>query len=325
MLLAVMVIALSAYASSQSPYFFTSRNIANLLIQIAPLLIVSLGQLAVVLLGGIDLSTGPTISLTTAIASVFIIVDPPLGIAAGIVLCLGAGMAIGVVNGVLVRVLKLPDLIATLSTFSVVAGLALIVRPSPGGLIQAEFADAILLRVGFVPIAFIVALAAVILFELLLLRGRAGMRIYAVGSSEEAAYVAGIGTGFVRFAAYAFCGFMAALAGLIVTARIGSGDPQAGTNFTLLSITAVVVGGASIFGGRGTAVGTLLAAVLIMLIQNVMNQLHISAYWQYVWTGILTLVAVGIYSVQKDTRSLSALLARFGLSGTRLGLKGQER
>ena len=325
LLLTAMVIALGVYAAALSPYFFTSRNVANLLIQIAPLLLVSLGQLAVVLLGGIDLSTGPTISLTTAIASVFLIVDPPLGFAAGVVLCLAGGVAVGAVNGVLIRFLKLPDLIATLATFSVVAGLALIVRPSPGGLLQVELTDAILARVGFVPVAFLVALVAVILFELILLRGRMGLRICAVGSSEEAAYVAGIRTGFVRFAAYLFCGLMAALAGLIIAARIGSGDPQSGTNFTLLSITAVVVGGASIFGGRGTAIGTLVAAVLIMLIQNAMNQLHISAYWQYVWTGILTLVAVAVYSARGDTRSFAPVLGWLGFSGARFRPKGQAR
>jgi len=265
-LLTIMVVALAAYASSQSPYFFTARNMANLAIQVSPLIIVALGQLAVVLLGGIDLSAGPNISLATATASVLLVSNPPLGFALGIALCLAAGVAVGIVNGVLVRVLKLPDLIATLATFSVVAGLALIVRPAPGGLLDGDIADAILVYVGNVPVAFMVAVVAVVLFEFFLLRGRIGLRLYSVGSSEEGAYVAGIHTGMVRFAAYLFCGFMAAVAGLIVAARIGSGDPQAGTNFTLLSITAVVVGGTSIFGGRGTAVGTFIAAILIMLI-----------------------------------------------------------
>jgi ribose transport system ATP-binding protein len=321
MLLAAMVAGLAVYATSQSPYFFTGRNMANLAIQVAPLVIVSLGQLAVVLLGGIDLSTGPTISLATAIASVFLIADPPFGFAAGIATCLAGGLAVGAVNGVLVRVLKLPDLIATLATFSVVAGLALIVRPFPGGLLSTDVADAILLRIGHVPVAFAVALAAVILIEFVLLRSRVGLHLYAVGSSEDAAYVAGIRTGWIRFAAYLFSGFMAAIAGLIIAARIGSGDPQAGTNFTLLSITAVVVGGTSIFGGRGTALGTFLAAILVMLIQNMLNQLHVSAYWQYVWTGVLTLVAVGIYSARAKSRLTRRSFAISGGIG-RLGFKG---
>lgn len=322
-LLAVIALALGAYAATQSPYFLTGRNMANLALQLSPLLIVSLGQFAVVLLGGIDLSTGPNISLTTALASIFLVADPPFGMAAGIAICLMSGAVIGAVNGVLVRTLKLPDLIATLATFSVVAGLALIIRPAPGGLVSNDFADAVLFRIGYVPVAFLGALAATILFEFLLLRGRIGLRLYAVGSSEESAYVAGIRTGWVRLLAYVACGLLAAIAGLIVAARIGSGDPQAGTNFTLLSITVVVLGGTSIFGGRGTALGILVAALLIMLIQNVMDQIHVSAYWQYVWTGVLTLLAVGIYALQAGAKRRPA--ARRVRAGTAARLDAKER
>ena len=205
-------------------------------------------------------------------------------------------MAIGLANGALIRFLRLPNLIATLASFSIVAGLALIVRPAPGGLLADPFTGSMLVRLGGVPVAFMLALLAVLLYEAMLLRGRAGLRLYAVGSSEESAYVAGIPVARVRFAAYVASGLAASVAGLIVAARIGSGDPQAGTNFTLLSVTAVVLGGASVLGGRGTAIGAMAAAILIMLIQSAMNQLHVSAYWQYVLTGALTLIAVALYA-----------------------------
>ena len=123
--------------------------------------------------------------------------------------------------------------------------------------------------------------------------------LYAIGSSPEAAFVAGIRVKLVRFFAYVFCGLMAALAGLVIAARIGSGDPQAGSQFTLASVTAVVVGGTSVFGGRGTVVGTMLGAILLVLLQNALNQLHVTAYYQYVWTGVLLLVAVALYSVNE--------------------------
>lgn len=314
LLLAALVVLLTAYTASQSPYFLTTRNMANLAIQVSPLLIVALGQFTVILLGGIDLSTGPTISLTTAIASFLLIPDPPFGFAIGIAICLAAGVAVGIGNGILIRFLKLPDLIATLSTFSIVAGLALIVRPAPGGLLSGNFADVVLVRVGYVPVAFVAVLAVVVIYEVLLVRGRVGIRLYAVGSSTESAYVAGIRVRRIRFAAYVLCGFFAAIAGLIVAARIGSGDPQAGTNFTLLSVTAVVLGGTSIFGGRGTAIGVMVAAVLIMLIQNAMNQLHVSAYWQYVFTGVLTLLAVAMYA-QRGGQAIRRFLDRLGQKG----------
>jgi ribose transport system ATP-binding protein len=152
--------------------------------------------------------------------------------------------------------------------------------------------------------------------EALLLRGRIGARLYAVGSSEEAARVVGLPIGMVRCLAYVFSGLMAALAGLVIASRIGSGDPQAGSTFALASITAVVVGGTSVFGGVGTAVGTFLGALLIILIQNALNQLHVSAYWQYVWTGALTLIAVGLHALRsQESRGLILGRARELLAG----------
>jgi ribose/xylose/arabinose/galactoside ABC-type transport system permease subunit len=133
--------------------------------------------------------------------------------------------------------------------------------------------------------------------EIFLLRGRIGTRLYAIGSNVEAAFIAGVRVGRVRFLAYLFCGLMAAFAGLVIAARIGSGDPQSGSQFTLASITAVVVGGTSIFGGRGTMIGTLLGAVFVVLMQNSLNQLHVTAYYQYIWTGALMLLAVATYSI----------------------------
>ena len=148
------------------------------------------------------------------------------------------------------------------------------------------------------PIVGLAAILFSLLGEVLLVRARIGTRLYALGSNAEAAYIAGVPTRRLRFQAYLFSGLMAAIAGLIISARIGSGDPQAGAQFTLASVTAVVVGGTSIFGGRGNLLGTLLGAFFVILMQNALNQLHVTAYYQYVWTGALLLFAVGIYSWQ---------------------------
>ncbi len=299
LVLFVLAAVLVAVTASNSPYFLTSRNLASLQVQVAPLALAALGQLAVILVGGIDLAVGPTISLVTAIAS-WLIVDQggtgPLGIA----LCLLAGLGVGTANAVLVQVLRIPDLVATLASFSMVQGFALIVRPSPGGTVAEGFSDALTQRVGAWAPCFLVVLALYAAAEPLLLRGRLGARLYAAGSSPEGARAAGINVGWVRAGAYLFCGFAAAAAGLLVAARIGSGDPEAGSAFTLTSVTAVVVGGASVFGGRGTAAGTLLGAMLVILLQNALNQLHVSPYWQYVCTGILTLVAVALFSWRRS-------------------------
>jgi ribose transport system ATP-binding protein len=309
----VLILLLAAYTTLRSPYFLTERNLGNLVIQIAPLALVAVGQMMAILISGIDLSVGPSMSLTTALASYVIAGDAQGNIAAGIAICLMVGVLIGALNALIILYLHIPDLIATLSTFSVVTGLALIVRPSPGGKVSEVFSDVVTMRIGWLPIIGLAVIFLTIAGEILQLRGRMGTQLYAIGSNPEAAFVAGIPVRRVRFCAYLFCGLMAALAGLVVAARIGSGDPQAGSQFTLASVTAVVVGGTSIFGGRGTVVGTLLGAILLILMQNSLNQLHVTAYYQYIWTGALMLLAVSAYSVHEQTNlstRLSAWLQR---------------
>jgi ribose transport system ATP-binding protein len=217
----------------------------------------------------------------------------------GVFLCLVTGLIIGGLNSALIVWLRIPDLISTLATYSVVFGLALVARPSPGGSVSEGFAALVTMRLGWFPVAGLALLAIGAIGEILLVKGRVGTRLYAVGSRSEAAFVAGIRVNRIRCFAYLFCGFMAALAGLVVTARIGSGDPQAGSQFTLSSIAAVVVGGTSVFGGRGTLAGTLFGATLLVMLQNALNQLHVTAYYQYIWTGALLLLAVALYSIDK--------------------------
>jgi ribose transport system ATP-binding protein len=296
-LLLFLLLLVSCYTASESRYFLTERNMGNLAIEVVPLALVAIGQMAVILLGGIDLSVGPAMSLTTTLAS-YVIVNNHAEIA-GVILCLTAGLSIGGLNSFLILSLRIPDLISTLATYSLVLGLALIVRPSPGGNVSETFSDLITMRVGWIPVAGAVVLLISGLGELCLVRSRIGVRLYATGSRPEAAFVAGTPVGRVRLLAYLFSGLMAAVAGLVIAARIGSGDPQAGAQFTLSSIAAVVVGGTSVFGGRGTMIGTFLGAILLVLLQDALNQLHVTAYYQYIWTGTLLLVAVALYSINE--------------------------
>jgi ribose transport system ATP-binding protein len=295
-----LLLLMALYTQTQSEYFLRPRNLSNLAIQVTPLAIVAVGMMATILLGGIDLSVGPTMSLVTAIASFLIIPGgSPGALAFGVAVCLAAGLGVGLANGIMIRYLKIPDLIATLASYTMVFGIALIVRPAPGGTVDAGFMDVVTAQAGRVPLAFLLTLAIYIVGEAVLLRGKIGTALYATGSNREAALVAGIPVERVRFFVYIFSGLMAAIAGLILAARIGSGDPQSGTGFTLAAVTAVVVGGTSIFGGRGTLVGTLAGSILVILIQNALNQLRVSAYYQYIWIGVLTLLAVVIYSFRE--------------------------
>jgi ribose transport system ATP-binding protein len=296
-LLLSLLLLVSCYTATQSRYFLTERNMGNLAIEVVPLALVAIGQMAVILLGGVDLSVGPAMSLTTTLAS-YVIVNNHAEVA-GVILCLIAGLSIGGLNSFLILSLRIPDLISTLATYSLVLGLALIVRPSPGGNVSETFSDLITMRIGWIPVAGAVVLLISGLGELCLVRSKIGVRLYATGSRPEAAFVAGTPVGRVRLLAYLFSGLMAAVAGLVIAARIGSGDPQAGAQFTLSSIAAVVVGGTSVFGGRGTMIGTFLGAILLVLLQDALNQLHVTAYYQYIWTGTLLLVAVALYSINE--------------------------
>jgi ribose transport system ATP-binding protein len=295
-----IILVLAFLTQLYSPYFLRPRNLGDLATQTAPLALVGMGQMSTLLIGGIDLSVGPTMSLTTAIASYLMTPETPtVLLVLGILACLAVGATVGLVNGALVRYLRIPDLIATLATYSAVYGVALLVRPAPGGAVHPGFMEAVTHRVGAVPVITVAAVLAIILGEIILLRGRAGIALYATGSSREAALVAGLPVDRIRQAAYLFSGVMAAVAGLVLAARIGSGDPNSGSNFTLASVTAVVVGGTSIFGGRGSLLGTLAGAILVMETQNALNQLHVSSYWQYVWMGGLTLLAVALYALRE--------------------------
>ena len=305
LILSLLTVLLAGVTTMFSQYFLTSANAINLAVQITPLALVALGQLAVILLGGVDLSVGPMVSLVTAIVSYLAVQDTGLSTSMAIAVSLAAGVAGGLLNGALILWLRIPDLIATLASYSIVFGFALTLRPSPGGLVSDAYLDFFEAQLGGVPIAAVVVVALTIAFEVLLLGGRLGQRLYGTGSSAEAARICGIRTDLVRLGAYAFCGVTAAAAGLLIAARIGSGDAQAGTAFTLGSITAVVVGGASVFGGRGTAIGTLLGAIVVGLMQNALNLMQVSAYYQYIWAGALTLIAVSAHALRRPGKRQS--------------------
>lgn len=293
---------LVAVAATQSPYFLSPFNIGSLISQSIPLALASLGQMAVLLLAGVDLSVGATMSLMTVLASFFLTGDSPASWVTGVLLCLGTGAAIGLLNAIVIRWFRIPDLIATLATLSIVQGVAYLLRPGPGGLISFRFSDLVQYQIGWFPLATLPVLAFVVLAEVWLVKTRGGLRMYATGANQEAAYISGIPTTHLRTWAYVSCGLLAAAAGLFLATRIGSGDPNAGNAYTLTSVTAAVVGGTSIFGGKGTVTGTVLGVLLLTVMTNLLNLVQVSSYYQYVWTGVLTIAAVGVYSFRERSR-----------------------
>ncbi len=217
--LLVLILLLGSYTATQSRWFLTERNLGNLLLQIAPLALVGCGQTPVILAGGIDLSVGPLMSLTTAVASYTLVSNSLSGIASGVALCLTIGLLVGALNGFIILRLDIPDLISTLSTFSIVTGLALTVRPSPGGTVSETFMDAVTSRIGWVPIIGGLAILLGIAGEIFLLRGRISTRLYAIGSNKDTASRRNSRGPCPLLAIHVFW-LMAAVAGLVIAARI---------------------------------------------------------------------------------------------------------
>jgi ribose/xylose/arabinose/galactoside ABC-type transport system permease subunit len=244
-----------------------------------------------------------TLSLHDAlpISSFLIIQDGSFG---GIAVCLLIGAAAGLLNGLLITKLNIPDIIVTLATLTGINGIALLLRPSPGGVIANDLKDFVKIKFfGDVPLIALIALGFFIITSLLLKNTKTGTYIYGIGSNREAAFCAGVNVSAVKICVYVLCGLLTAAAGIIVAGRIGTGDPRVGMEFTMKSVTAVVVGGIAVTGGRGSVYGALLGSVMILLMQNILNMVEVSPYFQYVWVGTIMLAAVGFYTLPGLIRS----------------------
>jgi ribose transport system ATP-binding protein len=302
--LAIISVLLMLWAGSVNARFFTELNIQGMLLLASALVFVSLGQQVVLLMGGIDLSVGPLTGLVVICLSSFVVTDAGLG---GVVLGLASAAllaaVVGLANGLLVRVLNLVPVIATLATFIVLQGVALLLRPKPDGFIDRAFTDLLKTAVGPLPIAFVVAVVAALALEWALRRTRGGLAIRAVGSDEARAHRMGVRVGRTKVLGYVLCSLLVAVGGVMLASQVGIGDATLGRNYTLTSITAVVLGGASIFGGRGSFVGALMGAFLIQLIVTTTSFVRLGTAWQYWLPGILVLVAAGLFSRARGIRA----------------------
>ena len=286
------------------PQFRTPLNLSNLLLRSIPLLAVAAGQTFVLIGAGIDLSVGSVISLSTCVASVTM----EHNLILGIILTLASGMAVGAVNGIGVTKLRINPFLMTLGTTIIVSGVSLLIRPYPGGTIPQVFMDFMLGSVGGVPVASFAFFAFIAGAGLVVLRkSRYGRHLFATGGNIDAATLAGIRTDAVLIASYVISGFGAAFAGLYTTARITSGDPATGAPFQMQSITAAVLGGTALTGGRGGIVGTVIGVVILLMLGNVFNLLDINLYWQQVLRGLILVFVVGISQFRVLKRSGTVL------------------
>lgn len=305
--LAGIVLVIGALTASSESAFLGSLNLSYMFFLAAALIFAAVGQLIVMLTGGIDLSVGPVMALTTVILSFFETQGSGPGRQiAGYVLVLAAGTAVGVLHGVLVRKVKMPPIIVTVATFIGLQGVALLIRPTPGGEISLGLSDTLQRSFGFMPFVFAIALAVAGVAEFMLRRSTSGVALRAIGSSETSAYRVGIKPDSRVITAYVLCSLIAVLAGLLLFAQVGNGDPSAGINYSLDSITAVILGGASIYGGRGSFAGAVLAAILLTEILNVVSFLNLNGAWQYWLPGILVLAGGAFFARRSSRHRLAA-------------------
>ncbi len=259
--------------------------------QTAALALLAVGQTIVVLSKGIDLSIGPIMALTNCIAS-HLVDGGPFEVAFGIAVVVATGAACGLLNGLVIVIGRMQAIIATLATGTIFSGVALIIRPIPGGRISEGLSDLFTGDIGgLVPVALLIMLGAIALWYPVR-KTVLGRTIVAVGSSEPAAYASGLGVVRAKVAAYVLAGVFASLSGLFVGFQTLSGDPSIGLTYTLNSIAAVVIGGTALTGGAGFIAGSIAGAMILRTIGNLLFFNDIEPLAQPLFEGLVLLVAV---------------------------------
>lgn len=304
LLLFVFLVLIAAFFTSRDSSFLSTNNGLNILVNASVIGIVSLGQLLALISGGFDLSVGGIVPLGAV--SFALLVNAGYGVPVAVLAVLVAGAAWGVVNGLLIAKARINPLIATLGTLSVTGGLALTLADG----VQVPFediADGVLTRRQLLDINnhvwLFVGLAVLLL---LVLRYTAyGRRLYAVGGNKQAARLAGIRVDLVTVSVYVVSGALAALGGAVLASQLLTGSGTAGTESGLESITAVILGGASLSGGVGSVPGTVIGVLILGALANGMAILSVPSFFQTMATGAVLLVAVGISQYRSSRRTAS--------------------
>ena len=292
-LLAVIVMA-CILLSLASPVFFTRINLENLLFSSTIIAVVAIGQAFVVMVAGIDLSVGAVLALSSVL-SVGLAVNQGLPVWLSVLIALGCGAAVGLINGLAVTRLKIPALIATLAMMSIARGIAFIysggrnIAPIP-----EVFSNIQAARVFGIPVVIVCTIVFAIIAQFVLSRTTFGRSIYAVGGNPVAARLSGIRSDRIIISAYLISGICAAIGGLMISARLEAGAATAGIGLELTVISAVVIGGVSLFGGEGNFGAVMLGVILLGIVQNAINLLNVPPNYDYVVSGLVIAAAASL-------------------------------
>ncbi len=289
----VALIILIVFVSVLNPAFLQVNNLLNLMRQLIINGFIALGMTFVILTGGIDLSVGSTLALTSAIFAGLL--QGGMATIFAILIALGLGLILGLVNGILITKGKLAPFIVTLATMTIFRGLTLVYmdgRPIAGP--KDDFAFQFLGKGQFfgIPFQVILFIIAYLILWILLTKTSYGRKIYAVGGNEKASFISGIKIDKVKILVYVISALMAVLSGLVLTSRLNSAQPTAGSAYEMDAIAAVVLGGTSMTGGSGSLTGTLIGILILGVLNNGLNLLGVSSFYQQIVKGVVILIAV---------------------------------
>jgi ribose transport system permease protein len=293
-----LILILVIFGAIVSDRFGTASNAANILEQSTALALVSLGQTLVIITGGIDLSVGSMVSLASVLLSGITNGDPSMMWVA-LAVIMAAGIVVGLINAGASIYLGVHPLVVTLGMGAILQGVTLLYTQTPIGKMPKGFDELAYGRILGLPIGAVFTIAAFVLTAIFLRKVPLGRYIYATGDDATGAELMGLPRRKVLFLVYAFCGLMAAVASIFLVARLGSGQPYTGQNFTLTSITPVVVGGTLLSGGRGGVMGTLMGVYLVSLLNNLLNFMDLSTHYQLIVQGLIVIIAVSVYVENK--------------------------
>lgn len=274
-----------------SPYFFTSRNLEEVLISASIVAVLAVGQFFVIVTGGIDLSVGSTAALSSVILGLSLQAGLPTGVA--IVLALTAAVIVGLINGIVVVHALITPFIATLAMLSIIRGVAYLIQG--GSLVEVlsgTFQSIFYGDIGPIRSPILIPIIVLIVGGFVMASSAFGRRLYALGGNAEAARLSGLPVDRDRIVVYVISAFLAGLSGLMIAAQLTEGSARIGTGYELDAIAAVVVGGASLFGGTGDPFSAVVGGLIIAVILNIMNLMGLAAEPQLIITGLVILAAV---------------------------------
>jgi ribose transport system permease protein len=302
LVITVLIQFLSANGNFLEGLFFQQSNLMNVLRQVAVNAMLACGMCIVIILGGIDISVGSVVALAGVFTAGFI-TNYGMPVWVGVLVGMLVGLACGMFNGFIISTTPLPPFIVTLAMMQMARGFAYIY--TSGSPIRTMIPEFYMLGTAFVwgiPVQVIYAAVILLVTAYLLNRTRLGRHIYAVGGNREAARFAGINDRKVLFFAYSYTGLLAGICGVVLAARMFSGQPTAGDGQEMETIAATVLGGTSMLGGQGAIGGTMIGVLIMGSLSNGMNLLGINSFWQYVVKGVVILFAVYIDVIKKRAR-----------------------